>query len=79
MAVVLIVCLAISNIGFLSSFVGSHEPELFSRIVTLNLALIGLSAAVLALAPFKALIYRFQVLFSSVMAAVALGWEIRGH
>ena len=74
MVVVLIICLAISNVGPLSWFAGSHESEAFAWIITLNLALICMSAPVLVFAPLKALIYRFQVLFSTVLAAMALGW-----
>jgi hypothetical protein len=74
MMVVLIVCLGISNLGPLGWFAEVPGGEIFSLLSNLNTVIMVVCGAVLLVSALRSVTYRYQVLFSAVMAAAALGW-----
>lgn len=73
MGVLIAILLGVVNIGPLRPFTGLKGNEVLSFVCDTNVVVIWVCAGFLILSMFKKLIYRFQVLFSAVMAAMAVG------
>lgn len=72
LALPIIVVLGVLSFGF-NELGADKGHEVLPFVRDINLVMIGLSAAFLLLSVFKRLLYRFQVFFSAVLAAMALG------